>query len=80
MKSALPLLILALTAACSSASAPQTGTANPASVYCVEQGGESLTQKADTGDEYGICKLPDGTVVEEWEYFRKNNPAQKPAQ
>lgn len=76
IKQTLPLLALA---ACASTDA-SVGTANPASVYCVEQGGESATQKADSGDEYGVCKLPDGTAVEEWEYFRKNNPAQKPAQ
>lgn len=71
LKTTLPLLTLALLTACSSSSRP-VGMANPASEFCVAQGGESVIQKADSGDEYGVCKLPDGTVVEEWEYFRKN--------
>lgn len=74
MKTTLPaLLALCVLAACSSTT-PQTGIANPASEYCVAQGGESITQKVDSGDEYAVCKLPDGTVVEEWAYFRQNNP------
>ena len=33
------------------------GMANPASVYCVEQGGESIIKQDKDGSEYGICKL-----------------------
>ncbi len=36
------------------------GVANPASVYCVEQGGESIIRKDNDGNEYGICKFKDG--------------------
>ena len=47
--------------------------ANPASEFCVEQGGEvDIVEEAD--GEVGYCNLPDGTRVEEWEYFRANNP------
>jgi len=50
-----------------------TEIANPASVYCVEQGGTSeIVSEAD--GEVGYCNLPDGTRVDEWEYFRANNP------
>ena len=49
------------------------GAANPASVYCVNQGGESIIKKADNGDEYGICKFKDAKEVEEWDFYRKNN-------
>jgi hypothetical hemolysin len=48
------------------------GMSNPASVYCVEQGGESILVRSKKGD-FGICKLKDGTAVEEWEYYRENN-------
>ena len=49
------------------------GMANPASVYCVEQGGESITKQNKDGSEYGICKFKDGKEVEEWEFYRKNH-------
>lgn len=48
------------------------GMVNPASVYCVEQGGESILVKSKKGD-FGVCRLKDGTAVEEWEYYRENN-------
>ena len=51
---------------------PMIGMSNPASVYCVEQGGESILVRSKKGD-FGICKLKDGTAVEEWEYYRENN-------
>ncbi|MEE9877844.1 MAG: DUF333 domain-containing protein [Stenotrophomonas maltophilia] len=28
------------------------------------------------GGEYGMCHLPDGSQVEEWELFRRDNPPQ----
>jgi len=43
--------------------------ANPASTYCVEQGGKLEIRKEAKGDT-GYCHLPDGKVVEEWEFFR----------
>ena len=46
----------------------EVGLANPASVFCVEQGGESVI---DGGS--GICVLPDGTEIDEWEYYRNNH-------
>ena len=49
------------------------GMANPASVYCVKQGGESITKQNKAGREYGICKFKDGKEVEEWEFYRKNH-------
>ena len=49
------------------------GAANPASVYCIEQGGESIIRKDNDGNEYGICKFKDGKEVEEWDFYRKNN-------
>jgi hypothetical protein len=49
------------------------GMANPASVYCEEQGGTVTIVKDEEGNESGICKLADGTEVEEWEYYRANH-------
>ena len=55
-----------------------TGTtvwmANPASVFCEEQGGTVNIVKDEEGNESGMCKLADGTEVDEWEYYRANHP------
>lgn len=50
----------------------QLGMANPASVYCVEQGGKSVIQEDAQGNQIGYCQLPQG-LVEEWHYFRSHN-------
>ena len=55
------------------AAAPEVGMANPASVFCEKQGGKSEIRKNADGSEYGVCRLPNGKVVEEWEYFRAHN-------
>ena len=52
---------------------PKLGMANPASTYCVEQGGK-LEIRKETGGEVGYCHLADGRVIEEWEFFRMNQP------
>ena len=56
------------------ASDEAVGLANPASVFCVDQGGQSEIRTADDGSQYGACILADGTEVDEWEYFREHNP------
>jgi putative hemolysin len=56
-----------------------TGIANPASVYCVEQGGEVVIVTDADGNETGLCRLPDGTEVDEWEYYRQRDEATEPA-
>jgi uncharacterized protein len=43
--------------------------ANPASVFCTKSGGKSEIRNGPRG-QYGVCRLPDGRVVDEWEYFR----------
>jgi len=50
------------------------GIANPASVYCVEQGG-TVEIVDESGGQVGYCNLPDGTRIEEWEYFRSQTGA-----
>ena len=47
--------------------------ANPSSEYCVSIGGMAFSKKDSTGNEIGYCKLPDGQIVDAWDFFRKNN-------
>ncbi len=47
-----------------------TQVANPASVFCIENGGT-----LDIIENIGMCNLPDGTECEEWEYFRGTCPS-----
>jgi putative hemolysin len=64
---------LALLACVAPEKAPAPGIANPASVYCMKQGG-TLEMSEEAGGTVGYCRLPDGTVIEEWAFFRANNP------
>jgi hypothetical protein len=73
--------ILLAVAACGSDAEPSattdgpTGLANPASVFCVDQGG-TVEIVDEEGGEVGYCNLPDGSRIEEWEYFRsQTSPA-----
>ena len=43
--------------------------ANPASVYCVQQGGKLEIVETKKG-QIGICVLPNGRRIEEWKFFR----------
>ena len=70
------ILALSLAACAQTPSAPPraVGMANPASVFCVQQGGTLLPQKDANGGEYALCRLADGREVEEWAYFREMHP------
>jgi putative hemolysin len=67
------LVTVGVLASCGDDEAPSDttaiGIANPASEFCVSQGGEVEIVTEDDG-EVGYCILPDGTRVEEWEYYR----------
>ena len=72
------LLILAMStlSACSTMEAKngnseKLGVANPASQYCIQQGGK-LEIKNESNGQVGYCYLPNGTTVEEWALFRAN--------
>jgi putative hemolysin len=67
------LVSLAIVGCQSSNQPPNTGIANPASVYCEKQGGtlEIVTEEAG---QRGICTLEDGTQCDEWAYFRGECP------
>ncbi len=49
---------------------PAWALPNPASVFCVKSGGKSEMRKGPRG-VYGVCRFPDGRVVEEWTYFHE---------
>ena len=63
------VFILVLAASCSSTSEPAQ-MANPASVYCGEQGGEVDIRQDGDGGEVGYCQFDDGSECEEWAFFR----------
>lgn len=61
-------------AACSSVqhkddSKLKVGMANPASEFCIQQKGK-LDIKNEANGQVGYCTLPNGQVIEEWEFFR----------
>ncbi|MBN2042688.1 MAG: DUF333 domain-containing protein [Candidatus Aenigmarchaeota archaeon] len=49
----------------------EAGLANPASVYCLEQGGTTVFHETAEGTA-GYCEIAVGVLCEEWEYFRSN--------
>ncbi|MBI5881449.1 DUF333 domain-containing protein [archaeon] len=51
--------------------------ANPASVNCEEKGDTLDIVTDETGGQVGMCTLKDGTVCEEWAYFRGECPVAK---
>lgn len=48
---------------------------NPAALYCTKKGGTLSMQQDATKGQVGYCHLPDGTVMDEWELFRRDNPS-----
>jgi len=74
MKKAMMISSMLLATGCSQqAVEPQVSMANPASEYCLAQGGKLEMKKDAQGNEYALCHLPNGQVIEEWEYFRQNH-------
>lgn len=52
--------------------------ANPASKYCLEQGGQLSIVESGDGGQYSICLLEDNRQCEEWAFFRGECPAGGP--
>ena len=52
----------------------QIWMANPASVYCIEQGWESIINEDKEWNQYWVCRFADWSEVDEWEYYRANHP------
>jgi hypothetical protein len=51
-----------------------TGLANPASVYCLKQGGTLDIMAGWDSGQMGICTFPDGKMCEEWAMMRGDCP------
>ncbi|MER2599444.1 MAG: DUF333 domain-containing protein [Caldilineales bacterium] len=49
--------------------AAAVGMANPASVFCIEQGGTLEIRKDAAGNEAGYCRFTDGSECEEWAFM-----------
>ncbi|TMX42541.1 DUF333 domain-containing protein [Vibrio rotiferianus] len=49
-----------------------TSAANPAAVYCVQQGGE-LDTVTENGERVTYCLLSENERVEQWEYYHNNH-------
>lgn len=67
------LFIIILISACSQKTErppEQQQLANPASVYCEEQGGTLDIRSDEQGNQNGVCVFDDGTECEEWAYYR----------
>ncbi|MDD5254261.1 MAG: DUF333 domain-containing protein [Candidatus Nanoarchaeia archaeon] len=71
----LPILFLVLfISGCSNVEDNSTQIANPASVYCEDNGGVLEIRTAEDGSQTGYCKLADGTECEEWSYYNGECP------
>jgi putative hemolysin len=46
------------------------GIANPASVFCGDNGGTLEIRTGSGGGQVGVCVFPDASECEEWSYFR----------
>ena len=71
MRALISPLFFSLLAACANHSPlPGLQIANPASVYCVQQGGQVQIMRDANGAERGFCHLKDGKRIDEWDYLR----------
>lgn len=48
----------------------KTQVANPASIYCLENGGNISIRTDKSGEQYGVCIFSNGSECEEWKFFR----------
>ncbi len=67
-----PVEILAVPWACS-ACGKTAGIANPAAAWCIEQGHAYEIRQNPDGSEYGVCIFANGTVIDEWDYYRQTH-------
>ena len=71
---------LFLIVSCGAEQTPPTAEANlanPASVYCEENGGMLKLRQDASGGVSGVCIFPDGSECDEWAFFRGEcNPAE----
>lgn len=50
------------------------GLANPASVNCLDQGGQLVMKEKPDGSQYALCYFDDNRACEEWAMFRGDCP------
>ena len=63
------VILLIVKKRCVDESKPVSKLPNPASVHCLEQGGELEMRDSEAG-QYGVCMFPDNSECEEWAYYR----------
>lgn len=61
--------LLAVASAVAASESRTARLANPAAVFCVEQGGRYEIRISDDGGQQGFRVLPDGTETDAWTYF-----------
>lgn len=80
MKQLIALMVLTILIAGCIAAPSNSGNsgnaqmANPAAVFCIENGG-TLEIITEAGGQRGLCILADGSTCDEWAYFRGECPA-----
>lgn len=55
---------------CEDGKCDQKAFGNPASAYCIDEGGR-LVIRTNAEGEYGVCVFDDGSECDEWEFFRQ---------
>ncbi len=55
---------------CENGKCDQKAFGNPASSYCIDEGGK-LEIRANAEGEYEVCVFDDGSECDEWEFFRQ---------
>ncbi|MNZ79268.1 hypothetical protein D3C78_978680 [compost metagenome] len=74
MNRALWALTACVLTACAAPQPPvRAGLVNPASAYCHAQGGRTLMGYTAEGRQ-GLCFLPDGALIDEWQLYRRDHP------
>ena len=84
IKLLIPLVLILPITACTSMDQTQSaptkiGLANPASEYCIAQGGK-LVIKNEKNGQVGYCTLPNGSEIEEWALYKAINSKCLPEQ
>ncbi len=67
-----PIEILDISSACTRCGG-SVGIANPAAVWCTEQGHTYEIRKNPDGSEYGVCIFENGTEIDAWDYYRETH-------
>ncbi len=72
MKSPMIAALVLTLAACTMPQpvAPTISLPNPASAYCVKQGGRLDLRRDPQGNVSGVCVFPNGNECDEWALFR----------